>query len=75
MKKVYKTMGATNSWQQNKRSPKLTIFRSRRLTTKLVGMCRAVNSRNLPKEAAEADNIMKFKNNLYKLNGQQSMTR
>lgn len=39
MKKVYKTMGTTNSWQQNKRSPKLTIFRSRRLSTKLVGMC------------------------------------
>lgn len=30
-----------------------------------------MNSRNLsPKEAAEADNIMKFKKNLYKLSGQ-----
>lgn len=30
-----------------------------------------MNSRNLsPKEAAEADNIMRFKKNLYKLSGQ-----
>ena len=83
MIKVYETMGTTDSWMQNDSSPKLTIFRSRELSMKLAGVWfnrdkkksvfpqRAVNFRNLsPKEVAEADNIMKFKEDLHKFSGQ-----
>lgn len=81
IKKVNRTMGSTYSWLQNKRSPEHTIFESRGLSTKLIGKCfnrqkksffpqGAVNSRNLSlNDAAEADNIMKFKKNLYRLSG------
>lgn len=77
MKKVYKAVGTTDSWLQNKRSSEHTIFRSRGLSTELAEMCSNRDKksspfhRNLsPKEAAEEDNIMKIKNNLYKLSGQ-----
>lgn len=38
MIKVYKTMGTTVSWMQNDSSPKLTIFRSRELSTEVAGV-------------------------------------
>jgi len=38
MIKVYKTMRTTDTCKQNNSSPKLTTFRSRKLSTKLAGV-------------------------------------